>query len=39
MREIFARAQQVGFPGIALMVGERHRTGEETEFAPLEKEG
>ncbi len=26
IREIFARSQQVGFPGIALMVGERHRT-------------
>jgi len=25
VREIFARAQKVGFPGIALMVGERHR--------------
>jgi biopolymer transport protein ExbD/biopolymer transport protein TolR len=28
VREIFGRAQQVGFPGIALMVGERHRDGE-----------
>ena len=26
VRDIFARAQKVGFPGIALMVGERHRT-------------
>ncbi len=25
MREIFGRAQKVGFPGIALMVGERNR--------------
>jgi biopolymer transport protein TolR len=25
VREIFARAQKVGFPGIALMVGERHK--------------
>ena len=25
VRELFARSQQVGFPGIALMVGERHR--------------
>jgi biopolymer transport protein ExbD/biopolymer transport protein TolR len=25
IRELFARAQKVGFPGIALMVGERHR--------------
>jgi biopolymer transport protein ExbD len=29
VREIFARAQQVGFPGISLMVGERHRDGQE----------
>jgi biopolymer transport protein ExbD len=28
MREIFARAQKVGFPGIALMVGERHKMKE-----------
>ena len=28
VREIFARAQEVGFPGIALLVGERHPTGE-----------
>jgi biopolymer transport protein TolR len=27
VRELFARAQKVGFPGIALMVGERHRHG------------
>jgi biopolymer transport protein ExbD len=26
VRQLFARAQQVGFPGIALMVGEKHRT-------------
>ena len=25
VRQLFARAQQVGFPGIALSVGERHR--------------
>jgi len=25
VRALFARAQQVGFPGIALMVGEKHR--------------
>ena len=25
VRDLFARAQKVGFPGIALMVGERHR--------------
>jgi biopolymer transport protein ExbD/biopolymer transport protein TolR len=29
VREIFARAQKVGFPGIALMVGERHKPGEK----------
>jgi biopolymer transport protein TolR len=29
VREIFARAQQVGFPGIALMVGERHKAASE----------
>jgi biopolymer transport protein ExbD/biopolymer transport protein TolR len=28
VREIFHRAQDVGFPGISLMVGERHREGE-----------
>ena len=28
VRELFARAQKVGFPGIALMVGERHRHAE-----------
>ncbi len=28
LRALFARAQQVGFPGIALMVNERHRHGE-----------
>jgi biopolymer transport protein TolR len=27
VREIFARAQKVGFPGIALMVGEKHKPG------------
>ncbi len=26
VRDIFARSQKVGFPGIGLMVGERHRT-------------
>jgi biopolymer transport protein ExbD/biopolymer transport protein TolR len=28
VRELFSRSQQVGFPGIALMVGERHRLDE-----------
>jgi biopolymer transport protein ExbD/biopolymer transport protein TolR len=26
VREILSRSQQVGFPGMSLMVGERHRT-------------
>ena len=35
VREIFARAQKVGFPGIALMVGERHKTTtEQKEMKP-----
>jgi biopolymer transport protein TolR len=29
VREIFSRAQKVGFPGVALMVGERHREQEQ----------
>jgi biopolymer transport protein ExbD/biopolymer transport protein TolR len=28
VRELFGRAQEVGFPGIALMVGARHKPGE-----------
>jgi len=28
VREILARAQQVGFPGMSLMVGERHKAGD-----------
>jgi biopolymer transport protein ExbD/biopolymer transport protein TolR len=27
VREILARAQSVGFPGLAFMVGEKHKTG------------
>jgi biopolymer transport protein TolR len=27
VRAIFSRTQQVGFPGVSLLVGERHRTG------------
>jgi biopolymer transport protein TolR len=27
VRDILARAQKVGFPGMALMVGERHKAG------------
>ena len=30
VREILARSQQVGFPGMSLMVGERHRAGDAT---------
>src|SRR5215831_13284019 len=26
VRELFARSQQIGFPGMSLLVGERHRT-------------
>lgn len=29
VRQLFARSQQVGFPGIALMVSERHQSGEQ----------
>jgi biopolymer transport protein ExbD/biopolymer transport protein TolR len=29
VREVFARAQQVGFPGLSLLVGERARPKEE----------
>jgi biopolymer transport protein TolR len=28
VRELFSRSQQVGFPGIALMVGERRKSGD-----------
>jgi biopolymer transport protein TolR len=37
VREILARSQQVGFPGMSLMVGERHRAAAataEAESAP-----
>lgn len=30
VRELFARSQQLGFPGTSLLVGEKHRQGEET---------
>jgi biopolymer transport protein TolR len=30
VRELFLRSQQVGFPGVALMVGERHKLAEGT---------
>jgi biopolymer transport protein ExbD/biopolymer transport protein TolR len=34
VRDLFAKAQQVGFPGIGLQVGERHRTGQAPAAAP-----
>jgi len=39
IRELFARAQKVGFPGIALMVGERHRHREPVPGAVAGVEG
>ena len=39
VRGLFARAQQVGFPGIALMVGERHRHREPVAGHPGERDG
>jgi biopolymer transport protein ExbD len=37
VRGLFKRAQKVGFPGIALMVGERHKPGRPDEpAAPAE---
>jgi biopolymer transport protein TolR len=32
VREVFGRMQQVGFPGVALMVGERHRVDSEAKL-------
>ncbi len=29
VRSIFARAQEIGFPGMSLLVGEAHRTGRQ----------
>ena len=29
VREIFGRVQELGFPGVGLMVGERHKPGAE----------
>jgi biopolymer transport protein ExbD/biopolymer transport protein TolR len=29
VRELFGRVQELGFPGIGLMVGERHKPGQE----------
>ena len=41
VRELFARVQELGFPGVGLMVGERHKPGEERppELAPAPSEG
>ncbi len=35
VRELLHRAQKVGFPGVALMVGEKHKTGEVRATADL----
>jgi biopolymer transport protein ExbD/biopolymer transport protein TolR len=35
VRDLFGRAQQVGFPGIALMVGARHKPGEAPTESPV----
>jgi biopolymer transport protein TolR len=35
VRELFGRAQQVGFPGIALMVGEKHLAGKQAATTEL----
>jgi biopolymer transport protein TolR len=35
VRDIFARSQKVGFPGIGLMVGERHRAQPAADDAAL----
>ena len=37
VREILSRSQQVGFPGMSLMVGERHRADAKTADAGAEK--
>ena len=37
VRTLFARAQSVGFPGIALMVGEKHKPG-ATEPSPQQQQ-
>jgi biopolymer transport protein ExbD/biopolymer transport protein TolR len=36
VRALFARAQEIGFPGLSFMVGERHKPGEETAAAPAD---
>ena len=39
VRDLFHRAQDVGFPGVALMVGERHRPGAVPTHAPEAEKG
>ena len=39
VRELFSRSQQVGFPGIALMVGERRKPGEASPHGSDKGEG
>jgi biopolymer transport protein TolR len=39
IRELFARAQKVGFPGIALMVGEKHRHAGPNDGASIGAQG
>ena len=34
VRDLFAKAQEVGFPGIGLQVGERHKPGQAPTAAP-----
>ena len=34
VREILARAQDVGFPGLSFMVGEKHRAGTQPDQPP-----
>ena len=34
VRDLFAKAQEVGFPGIGLQVGERHRSGQTPATVP-----
>jgi biopolymer transport protein TolR len=36
VRDLFAKAQEVGFPGIGLQVGERHRAGQAPAAPPAE---
>jgi len=36
VRDLFAKAQEVGFPGIGLQVGERHKAGEAPTAPPAD---